>query len=319
MEVSKEEQRGVAFSDSGRSRGNGHPSKNFTIVRWTLHVPCKGQGVAQALQGRTGVVSQWCTVVNTTPHYWWHRPAGLLTHYPGLPSYSESRSCRGLIERRKCTHHHDGKSELAQSVCPTVFNHNRKHVKWPTLLIICSAMPGKGMSSWHEWWMEMSLGVEPESKWQSLQCKHPGSPPPKKIQCHPRKCRKSYADVLLWPRRPLLIDFLQCETTVNAQWYSQTLTTLHQAIKSKWPGKLTHGVILFHDNTRPHTANTITALLQKFKWEVLGHPPHSSDLSPHDYAIFGPRKKTLRGKRFTSDDDVKQYVQNWFTTKSREF
>ena len=23
----------------------------------------------------------------------------------------------------------------------------------------CSAVPGKGMSSWHEWWLEMSLGV----------------------------------------------------------------------------------------------------------------------------------------------------------------
>ena len=29
----------------------------------------------------------------------------------------------------------------------------------PTPLIICSAMPGKGMSFWHEWWLEMSIGV----------------------------------------------------------------------------------------------------------------------------------------------------------------
>ena len=55
--------------------------------------------------------------------------------------------------------------------------------------------------------------------------------------------------------------------------------------------KLTCGVILLHDNARPHTANTITVLLQKFKWEVLSHPPYSADLSPCDYAIFGPLKK----------------------------
>ena len=118
---------------------------------------------------------------------------------------------------------------------------------------------------------------------------------------------------------PLLIDFLQHGTTVNAQRYSQTLTTLRQAIKSKRPGKLTRGVILLHDNARPHTANTIKGLMQNFKWEVLGHPPYSPDLSPCDYAIFGPLKKALRGKRFTSDDDVKQYVRNWFRTQPREF
>ena len=59
---------------------------------------------------------------------------------------------------------------------------------------------------------------------------------------------------------PLLTDFLQRGTTVNVQRYSQTLTTLRQAIKSKRPGKLT----LLHVNASPHTASTITALLQKF-------------------------------------------------------
>ena len=61
-------------------------------------------------------------------------------------------------------------------------------------------------------------------------------------------------------------------------------------------GSDTRGVILFHDNARPHTTNTIIALLQKFKWEVLGHPPYSPDLSPCNYVIFGPLKKVLWGK-----------------------
>ena len=39
---------------------------------------------------------------------------------------------------------------------------------------------------------------------------------------------------------------------------------------------------------------------------------HTVHLSPSNYAIFGPVKKALRGKWFTSDDDVKQYVRNWF-------
>ena len=55
--------------------------------------------------------------------------------------------------------------------------------------------------------------------------------------------------------------------------------------------ELTRGVILLHDNTRPQTANAITALSQKFKWEVLGHPPYSPDLSPCDDTTCGPLKK----------------------------
>ena len=87
---------------------------------------------------------------------------------------------------------------------------------------------------------------------------------------------------------PLLIDFLQRGTTVNAQRHSQTLTTLH--IKSKSPSKLTRRVILLHDNAILHTANTITTLLQKFKWKVLVHPPYSPDLSPRLPNFWSPKK-----------------------------
>ena len=40
--------------------------------------------------------------------------------------------------------------------------------------------------------------------------------------------------------------------------------------------------------------------------QVRGHPPYSPDLSPCVDAIFWSPKKPLRGKRFASDDDVKQ-------------
>ena len=90
---------------------------------------------------------------------------------------------------------------------------------------------------------------------------------------------------------PLLINVLQFGTTVNAQRHSQILTTFRQAIKSKRPGKLIRGVILLHENARPHTANTNKAPLQKFKWEVLCHSPYSPELSPCDYTIFGPLKR----------------------------
>ena len=116
----------------------------------------------------------------------------------------------------------------------------------------------------------------------------------KKIQGHPHKCRKVMLTFFFDQDGPFLIDFLQHGTTVNAQHYSQTLTALRQAIISKRSGKLSRGVILLHENARPHTANTITALLQKFKWEVLGDPPIQSRPLSLRLCHFGPLKETER-------------------------
>ena len=54
---------------------------------------------------------------------------------------------------------------------------------------------------------------------------------------------------------------------------------------------LSDGVILLHDNTRPHTANLVRDKLQRFDWETLQHPPYSPDLFPCDFNIFGDLKK----------------------------
>ena len=157
----------------------------------------------------------------------------------------------------------------APSGCPTVFNYNRKHVEWPTHCIDhlqLYAFLGRVVVEDESWCHHFEL----ESKRQSFQWKHPGEPPPKKSKVIHTSEGRVILTFFFDQHGPLLIDFLQRETTMNAQRYSQTLTTLPQAIKSKRPGKLTRGVILLDDNARPHTVNTITALLQKFKLEVLG-------------------------------------------------
>ncbi|KAJ4443870.1 hypothetical protein ANN_05657 [Periplaneta americana] len=41
-------------------------------------------------------------------------------------------------------------------------------------------------------------------------------------------------------------------------------------------------------------------------------PPHSPDLSPCDFYIFGELKKDIRGLCFVTDEDVCDWVKNWF-------
>ncbi len=70
---------------------------------------------------------------------------------------------------------------------------------------------------------------------------------------------------------PLLVEFLERGTTINAQRYQATLQNLRGAIKSKRPGMLSNGVILLHDNARPHTANAVQMTLSSFggkRWNI---------------------------------------------------
>ena len=79
------------------------------------------------------------------------------------------------------------------------------------------------------------------------------------------------------------------------------------------------GVLLLHDNARPHSANQTTATLRSFKWEVLQHPPYSPDLTPSDFHLFGPLKHHLSGERFPDDDAVERAVRAWFRQQPKEF
>jgi histone-lysine N-methyltransferase SETMAR len=58
---------------------------------------------------------------------------------------------------------------------------------------------------------------------------------------------------------------------------------------------------LLHDNATTHTAGKTRETIEKMGWDILEHPPHSSDLAHCDIHLFGKLKEHLSGKRFASD------------------
>jgi hypothetical protein len=60
-------------------------------------------------------------------------------------------------------------------------------------------------------------------------------------------------------------------------------------------------------------------LLQRYNWEVLDHPPYSTDLAPSDFHLFGPFKKHLGGRRFATDDEVRQAIMSWLQALDIDF
>ena len=160
---------------------------------------------------------------------------------------------------------------------------------------------------------------EPESKRNSMTWKHPDSPVPKKFKTKP-----SVGEILLTVfrdcRGPLIEHYLERGSTVTSHSYCEMLRDdLRPAIRTKRRGLLSRGVILLHDNARPHSAARTIEALQQMKFEVMEHPPYSPDLAPSDFHLFGPLKEELRGRHFSSDQEVKDAVHQWLSSQPKSF
>ena len=94
---------------------------------------------------------------------------------------------------------------------------------------------------------------------------------------------------------------------------------LKPAICEKRRGMLSKKVLLRHNNACPHTAATTVETVQGLGVELLQHPPYSPDLAPSNYHIFGPLKEVLCGRRFTSNEEMKEAVHFWLQEQPKIF
>ena len=80
-------------------------------------------------------------------------------------------------------------------------------------------------------------------------------------------------------RPPSMDTFISC---VNGSL--AVVLSLGEEIVIAWTQEKTTtlgvtGPIILHDNARSHTA-AVRVLLRRWQWEILEHPPYSSDMSP---------------------------------------
>jgi histone-lysine N-methyltransferase SETMAR len=149
----------------------------------------------------------------------------------------------------------------------------------------------------------------PESKSQSLQWQHPRSPSkPRKFQVDIVHSENHGHD--FWDRKGVpLVAFMPQGTTINAESYCETLRRLWYAIQNRRWSLLSSGVMLLHDNERPHAAARTKAMLQEFGWKVFEHITYSPELAPSDFYLFPKLNKFLGVKRFKSDEEVKDAIK----------
>ena len=116
-------------------------------------------------------------------------------------------------------------------------------------------------------------------------------------------------------------DLLKPGETVNTERYRQQMINLNQALHEKRPEyqKKQHKVILLHDNAPSHTVKLIKETIEAFGWEILSHAAYSPDLAPSDYYLFASMGHALAQQRFTSYEDVRKWLDDWFGSKEQQF
>jgi len=126
---------------------------------------------------------------------------------------------------------------------------------------------------------------------------------------------------LFWDERGVILEhYIPRGNTVNSATYADLLKNhLHPAIKSKRRGLRSTGVLLQHDNARPHTARSTVAPIQDLTFEYLPHPLYSPNLTPSDFHVFGPLKEKMRSKSFRCDEEVQQAVHEWLRSQPKDF
>jgi len=138
---------------------------------------------------------------------------------------------------------------------------------------------------------------DPETKQQSMEWRHSGSPRPKKF-----RVQKSAGKVLasiFWDQDGILpIDYLPMGQTINAEYYSSLLVQLKDILKEKRRGKFTKGVLFLHHNAPAHRALATQKKLAYLGFQCLDHPPCYPDLAPSDYHLFPGLKKTIEMSPF---------------------
>lgn len=87
------------------------------------------------------------------------------------------------------------------------------------------------------------------------------------------------------------------------------------------PESINRKTVVFHqDNARPLARLVSRQKLLQLQWDILLYPtPHYRDLVPSDYYLFRSRQNCLDGKTFTSNEEVKNYLETFFASKRQKF
>ena len=126
--------------------------------------------------------------------------------------------------------------------------------------------------------------------------------------------------IIFWDKDGVLLtEYLPRGITINDPCYASIIERLRSAIVEKGCGKVSHGVLLLHDNAPVHKCKIIQAAIRQAGLIELNHQAYSLDIAPSDYHLFLNLNKFLRGKNFISVGEAVTTVEDYLTDLNSEF
>ena len=111
------------------------------------------------------------------------------------------------------------------------------------------------------------------------------------------------------------IVFAEYWVRINREYH---VNLVQQAKKLKRKSRVCD-LYYLHNNAPIHISGQSTLATQSCTLTVLPHPPYSPDLSPDDFYLFIHLKRALRGRHFSSKDDLQKAVTNFTDEKLSKF
>ena len=155
---------------------------------------------------------------------------------------------------------------------------------------------------------------DPESKRQSSQWKHTGSPRPKKA----RQSKSTHKLLMIPFFDSTSIIYMHCVPTgqtVNKEYYVEVLREFRKRFRQKMPAPSESGQWHFHQVNAPvHNSILVTDYLTKMGIKTVCHRPYSPDLAPCDFWLF----PNLRGCCYETIEEMKEAETKVIDTLTQE-
>lgn len=98
---------------------------------------------------------------------------------------------------------------------------------------------------------------------------------------------------------------LSGQKTVTSEWYTDIcLPQLFEELRNLRPNSGLGSWFLHHDNAPAHRAGATSRFLRASGIKVLEHPSYSPDLAPCDFGLFPFVKNRMKGRKFSTDEQL---------------
>ena len=155
---------------------------------------------------------------------------------------------------------------------------------------------------------------DPETKRQSSQWKHAGSPRPKKAR-QSKSTHKLLMISFFDSTGMIYMHWVPNGQTVNKEYYAEVLREFSKRFRWKRPALFKSAQRHFHLNNAPvHNSILVTDNLSKLGIKTVPHPPYSPDLAPCNFCLF-PK---LRGCHYETIEEMKEAVKKVIDTLTQE-